>query len=297
MFERFTDRARRVVVLAQEEARLLNHNYIGTEHLLLGMLSESEGVAAEVLQRLGVSLEVARSEVEQIVGQGQRAPTGHIPFTPRAKKVLELSLREALQLGHNYIGTEHILLGLIREGEGVAAQVLVKLGADLARARQQVTEILTLPGVGGEERSETRVVSGTVVPPIGARHARSQGPGPPSLVRVVPIAREVEISEGRRLGLLSLEVWSDWVDLRVGLFSSEEERRTPVGVPGLMGWNMADDVGTSYRCLGTSVGGDALFQVHEATFAPSPPPEASTLTLTLPTPEGGDDLQVVVELR
>jgi hypothetical protein len=297
MFERFTDRARRVVVLAQDEARLLDHNYIGTEHLLLGMLREDEGVAAEVLQRLGVSLGVVRSEVEQIVGRGVTTPTGNIPFTPRSKKVLELSLREALQLGHNYIGTEHVLLGLVREGEGVAARVLVKLGADLPRVRQQVTEILTVRGEEEEERSGTRVVAGTAVPPIGARHARPQGPGPPSLVRVVPIAREVEISEGRRLVLLSLEVWSDWVDLRVSLFSSEEERRAPVGAAGLMGWNLADDLGTSYRCLGTSIGGDALFQVHESTFAPSPPPEASTLILTLPTPEGGDDLQVVVELR
>jgi ATP-dependent Clp protease ATP-binding subunit ClpC len=133
VFERFTDRARRVLVLAQEEARLLNHNYIGTEHLLLGLIHEGEGVAATALESLGMSLEAVRGQVEEIIGQGQSAPTGHIPFTPRAKKVLELSLREAKQLGHNYIGTEHILLGLIREGEGVAAQVLVKLGAGLDR--------------------------------------------------------------------------------------------------------------------------------------------------------------------
>src|SRR5579884_2903355 len=119
MFERFTDRARRVVVLAQEEARMLNHNYIGTEHILLGLIHEGEGVAAKALESLGISLEAVRQQVEEIIGQGQQAPSGHIPFTPRAKKVLELSLREALQLGHNYIGTEHILLGLIREGEGV----------------------------------------------------------------------------------------------------------------------------------------------------------------------------------
>ncbi|MEW2352879.1 ATP-dependent Clp protease ATP-binding subunit [Spirillospora sp. NPDC029432] len=142
MFERFTDRARRVVVLAQEEARMLNHNYIGTEHILLGLIHEGEGVAAKALESLGVSLEAVRRQVEEIIGQGQQAPSGHIPFTPRAKKVLELSLREALQLGHNYIGTEHILLGLIREGEGVAAQVLVKLGADLNRVRQQVIQLL-----------------------------------------------------------------------------------------------------------------------------------------------------------
>jgi ATP-dependent Clp protease ATP-binding subunit ClpA len=142
MFERFTDRARRVVVLAQEEARMLNHNYIGTEHILLGLIHEGEGVAAKALESLGISLEAVRQQVEEIIGQGQQAPSGHIPFTPRAKKVLELSLREALQLGHNYIGTEHILLGLIREGEGVAAQVLVRLGADLNRVRQQVIQLV-----------------------------------------------------------------------------------------------------------------------------------------------------------
>ncbi|WP_203810469.1 Clp protease N-terminal domain-containing protein, partial [Paractinoplanes tereljensis] len=149
MFERFTDRARRVVVLAQEEARMLNHNYIGTEHILLGLIHEGEGVAAKALESLGISLEGVRQQVEEIIGQGQQAPSGHIPFTPRAKKVLELSLREALQLGHNYIGTEHILLGLIREGEGVAAQVLVKLGADLNRVRQQVNQLLS--GYEGKE--------------------------------------------------------------------------------------------------------------------------------------------------
>jgi ATP-dependent Clp protease ATP-binding subunit ClpC len=135
--------------LAQEEARMLNHNYIGTEHILLGLIHEGEGVAAKGLEALGISLEGVRAQVEEIIGQGQQAPSGHIPFTPRAKKVLELSLREALQLGHNYIGTEHILLGLIREGEGVAAQVLVKLGADLNRVRQQVIQLLS--GYQGKE--------------------------------------------------------------------------------------------------------------------------------------------------
>jgi ATP-dependent Clp protease ATP-binding subunit ClpC len=142
MFERFTDRARRIVVLAQEEARMLNHNYIGTEHLLLGLMHEGEGVAAKALESLGISLDAVRRQVEEIIGQGQQAPSGHIPFTPRAKKVLELADREARALGHNYIDTEHILLGLIREGDGVAAQVLVKLGADLNRVRQQVVQLL-----------------------------------------------------------------------------------------------------------------------------------------------------------
>jgi len=142
MFERFTDRARRVVVLAQEEARILNHNYIGTEHILLGLIHEGEGVAARALESLGISLEAVRQQVEEIIGQGQQEPSGHIPFTPRAKTVLHLSLREARQIGHNYIGTEHILLGLIREGEGVAAQVLVRLGVSLNLARQQVIQLL-----------------------------------------------------------------------------------------------------------------------------------------------------------
>jgi len=142
MFERFTDRARRVVVLAQDEARRLDHNYIGTEHILLGLLREGEGVAARALESLGISLDAVRQQVEEIIGRGQQAQSGHIPFTPRAKKVLELSLRESRQLGHNYIGTEHILLGLLREGDGVAAQVLVKLGADLNRVRQQVIQLL-----------------------------------------------------------------------------------------------------------------------------------------------------------
>jgi ATP-dependent Clp protease ATP-binding subunit ClpA len=152
MFERFTDRARRVVVLAQEESRLLNHNYIGTEHLLLGLVHEGEGVAAAALAQLGVSLEAVRTQVEEIIGHGDSSPSGHIPFTPRAKKVLELALREALGLGHDFIGTEHILLGLVREGEGVAAQVLVKMGASLARVRSQVLEVLGQPP--GERPSE-----------------------------------------------------------------------------------------------------------------------------------------------
>src|SRR6478736_2325912 len=164
MFERFTDRARRVVVLAQEEARMLNHNYIGTEHILLGLIHEGEGVAAKALESLGIALEGVRQQVEEIIGQGQQAPSGHIPFTPRAKKVLELSLREALQLGHNYIGTEHILLGLIREGEGVAAQVLQKLGADLNRVRQTVIQLLS--GYTGG-KGEQVAAGGTTEAPQG----------------------------------------------------------------------------------------------------------------------------------
>ncbi|MGA1361510.1 MAG: ATP-dependent Clp protease ATP-binding subunit [Ilumatobacteraceae bacterium] len=162
MFERFTDRARRVVVLAQEEARLLNHSYIGTEHILLGLIHEGEGVAAKALDSLSISLDAVRAQVEEIIGQGGSSPSGHIPFTPRAKKVLELSLREALQLGHNYIGTEHILLGLLREGEGVATQVLMKLGADLNKVRQQVIQLLSgYQGPGAKGEGQTAQGSGS----------------------------------------------------------------------------------------------------------------------------------------
>jgi ATP-dependent Clp protease ATP-binding subunit ClpC len=170
MFERFTDRARRVVVLAQEEARALNHNYIGTEHILLGLIHEGEGVAAKALESMGISLEAVRTEVEDIIGTGGHPPSGYIPFTPRAKKVLELALREALQLGHKYIGTEHILLGLIREGEGVAAQVLVKLGADLSRVRQQVIQLLS-----GYEGSEPEAAPDE---PAAAGVGQNNEPGP-----------------------------------------------------------------------------------------------------------------------
>ena len=168
MFERFTDRARRVLVLAQEEARLLNHNFLGTEHILLGLIHEGEGVAAKALESLGISLEAVREEVEKTIGPAGTAASGAPPFTPRAKKVLELSLREALQLGHNYIGTEHLLLGLIREGEGVAAQVLVSLGADLSRVRQQVIQLLSGYGGGKEGPVGTPGTQGGQETPSGS---------------------------------------------------------------------------------------------------------------------------------
>ena len=208
MFERFTDRARRVVVLAQEEARMLNHNYIGTEHILLGLIHEGEGVAAKALESLGISLDVVREQVQEIIGQGQQAPTGHIPFTPRAKKVLELSLREALQLGHSYIGTEHILLGLIREGEGVAAQVLVKLNADLNRVRQQVIQLLsgyTGPketagaGVGGQSSSEGTPAGSLVLDQFGRNltQAAKEGKLDPVIGRHSEIERVMQVLSRR----------------------------------------------------------------------------------------------------
>ncbi|MFC0568075.1 ATP-dependent Clp protease ATP-binding subunit, partial [Plantactinospora siamensis] len=205
MFERFTDRARRVVVLAQEEARMLNHNYIGTEHILLGLIHEGEGVAAKALESLGISLEGVRQQVEEIIGQGQQAPSGHIPFTPRAKKVLELSLREALQLGHNYIGTEHILLGLIREGEGVAAQVLVKLGADLNRVRQQVIQLLSgyqqgkEPAAAGAAAGEAAPSTSLVLDQFGRNltQAAREGKLDPVIGREKEIERVMQVLSRR----------------------------------------------------------------------------------------------------
>src|SRR3981189_2999064 len=204
MFERFTDRARRVVVLAQEEARLLNHNYIGTEHILLGLIPEGVGVAAKALESLGISLEAVRAQVEEIIGHGGQAPSGHIPFTPRAKKVLELSLREALQLGHNYIGTEHILLGLIREGEGVAAQVLVKLGADLNRGRQQVVQLLSgyqgkEPAAGGTAGGEAAPSTSLVLDQFGRNltQAAREGKLDPVIGREKEIERVMQVLSRR----------------------------------------------------------------------------------------------------
>jgi ATP-dependent Clp protease ATP-binding subunit ClpA len=207
MFERFTDRARRVVVLAQEEARMLNHNYIGTEHILLGLIHEGEGVAAKALQALGISLKTVRHEIESIIGQGEGPPSGHIPFTPRAKKVLEFSLREALQLGHHYIGTEHILLGLIREGQGVAAQVLEKLGADLSRVRREVLQLLEGFAATGE------VQPGLPMEPedFAARVARAE--------EIEAVAREVAAEFGHE----SVEPGHHWVAaLRLNLRQMEE---------------------------------------------------------------------------
>ena len=194
MFERFTDRARRVVVLAQEEARELGHSYIGTEHLLLGLIRERDGVAARALEALGIRLDAVRHEIREIIGKGSGMPSGHIPFTPRAKKVLELSLREAQQLGHSYIGTEHILLGLIREAEGVAAQVLVKLGGDLNRVREQVIGVLHGPQ-SEEEAGVVELLGESPVPGERRRSGMTAHLGPP--VRVVGSRIELESLSAR----------------------------------------------------------------------------------------------------
>ena len=203
MFEKFTDRARRVVVLAQEEARMLNHNYIGTEHLLLGLIHEGEGVAATALESLGISLEEVRQNVEEMIGRGQHELSGHIPFTPRTKKVLELSLRESQQLGHDYIGTEHILLGLIREAEGVAAQVLVKMGADLNRVRQQVLQLLGGRGheeLGESEAGGTRVAGAVRQSPAGPQVVGTPLQPAGILSRLADIVERLDAIE-RHLGI------------------------------------------------------------------------------------------------
>jgi ATP-dependent Clp protease ATP-binding subunit ClpA len=193
MFERFTDRARQVMVLAQEEARMLNHNYLGTEHLLLGLIHEGGGVAARALESLGISLQAVRQQVEEIIGQGQYGTAGRIPFTPRAKKVLELSRREALAMGHNYVGTEHILLGLLREGDGVAAQVLVRMGADLSRVRQQVIQLLS----GHQATDEPK--GGRAARRADKAARRQQGPLPEILGRVESIDSQLS-AIGQRVG-------------------------------------------------------------------------------------------------
>ena len=188
-FDRYTDRAKRVVVLAQQEARMLNHNYMGTEHLLLGLIHEGEGVAAKALEAMGIGLDAARQHVEEIIGLGQQTPSGHIPFTPRLKKVLQLSFREALQLGHNYVGPEHLLLGLVREGDGVAAQVLVRLGADLNRVRQQVIQLLH--GYVGTQQAAAE--------PAAAEPARLSRARPgKALAEVVRLAAAEAVALGHR---------------------------------------------------------------------------------------------------
>jgi hypothetical protein len=299
MFERFTDRARRVVVLANDEARLLNHNYIGTEHLLLGLLSEREGVACEALESLGISLEAVRHDIEEIVGKGKSTPTGHVPFTPRAKKVLEISLREALQLSHNYIGTEHILLGLVREGEGVAAQVLVKRGAGLNSVRERVIGLVSMRAPG-EARGGERFHNPPITPrgPFPGGVAYLLAGHQPKLVRVVPIAHELDIGGGERLVLLSLEIWSDWLDLRLATVGPAGARM-PRPMASYGDWALTDDLGTTYRTTGAVVSGEQHVQVCQVSFSPSPPAEAKTLTMTLPGSgegEGGEEIRVVVEL-
>jgi hypothetical protein len=298
MFERFTDRARRVVVLAQEEARFLNHDYIGTEHILLGLVHEEQGVAARALESLGISLEAVRAEVTKVVGRGKHPPTGHIPFTPRAKKVLELSLREAIQLNHDYIGTEHILLGVVREGEGVAAQVLVKLGADLSRVRQQVTQLIS--GHAGTDPAE-QVTRGRVrLSQEAAMAMVSGGPavfqtGPAELIRVVPLAREVFRGSGHRVVLISLELWSGWLDLRLALLP-EDAPPGSMATDIVLDWQVTDDTGTAYELCGLASSGVPMLRIQQFSFMPAPPTDARRLTLTAADADGASLAVVEIEL-
>jgi len=290
MFERFTDRARRVVVLAQEEARLLNHNYIGTEHILLGLLQEHEGAAARALESLGISLDVVRVEVEAIIGAGQTAPSGHVPFTPRAKKVLELSLREALKLNHNYIGTEHILLGLVREGEGVAAQVLVKLGADLPSVRQQVIQVLAGYGPAGEVATERFGES------LEAWEGRVAEEEPVELLRVVPLARRFPALDDHTLVLLGLDVWSRWIEVRWALLPGVAPSRLPARLAELK-WRLTDDVGSTYERRGTHlVRSEPSVSSGVIRFTPPPPGGATGLTLTMSGPDDAELAEVEIPL-
>jgi hypothetical protein len=292
MFERFTDRARRVVVLAQEEARLLNHDYIGTEHILLGLIQEGDGVAARALESLGISLDAVRARVEDIIGRGDEHPPSHIPFTPRAKKVLELSLREALQLGHNYIGTEHILLGLIREGEGVAAQVLVELGGDADRVRQEVKRVQSTAGPVPSEHGG-RIGQPSIAMVAGGPGAY-QEQAPAELVRVVPLAREVvRRHHGYRLVLVSLELWSGWIDLRYALLPEDPPAAPPMPEVDL-DWRVTDDAGMEYELAGAASSGGRLLRIHQLTFRPGLAENAGSLTLTVHSHgEGGASLAVV----
>jgi hypothetical protein len=254
VFERFTGGARQVIVLAQEEARALGHNRIGTEHLLLGLIREQEGLAAKLLQSLGVPIEEARARVALEVPQAGKGTAAHhqIPFTPRAKKVLELSLREALSLGHDWIGTEHILLGLVRENEGVAARVLLDFGADAETIRDGVISMLS----GGP-------------PPARAG-------GPPEveihLRLVIPVAEQ--LSDGT--WIVSVEVWEHGVTLRWA--KSVRPAPTPP-FEGMGGeWHVSDDAGTNFTRVGDSASGGPQRGFHgDVKFEPSPPPEATSL--------------------
>jgi Clp amino terminal domain, pathogenicity island component len=266
MFERFTDRARRVVV------------------------------PARALDSLGVTLEAARARIERTVGLGKRPPSGHIPFTPRAKKVLELALREALRLNHNYIGTEHILLGLLREGEGLAAETLVELGTDLDAVRDRTLELTSSEEGRESEHAPVRPAAARVLapgtlpapglPPYGSTER-------PRLDRVVPLAREVELAGGARLVLLSLEVWSSWMTLRSSAFAAPGEAI----IEPVARFQLTDDAGTSYQCTSaaSSSGGGWLHQ-HQAVFQPGPPGGTSRLTLTAVAADGSELATVEIDL-
>lgn len=249
-----------MVVLAQEEARALKHNYIGTEHLLLGLLREEQGLAARLLQSLGVTVEYARDRVIQIKGQGGEAVTGQIAFTPRASKVLELALREALSLGHNYIGTEHILLGVIREFEGVGARILLDFDADSDKVRGEVIRMLGGHARAQKEESFSPLTEEAWVSGIG-------------LHRVVPVVQQ--LSDGT--WVVSVEVWDHGLVIRWA--TSERPPESGWG-PEQMNWRVSDDVGTAYSRWGGARSGHPKRGFYsEVEFEPTPPPEATSLRI------------------
>src|SRR3954466_7915696 len=267
LFERFTERARQVVVLAQDEARALKHNYIGTEHILLGLLREEEGLAARVLESLDITVEEVRAQLARIVGQGNEAVTEQIPFTKHATNVLNLAQRESLSLGQKDIGTEHILLGLVRENESVAARILLDFDADAEKIRNEIIRMLSGPG-----RRQAGAGGGP------GRRQRDEGfpPGKESgielrLRRVVPVAQQM--SDGT--WVVSVELWDHGLVVRWATSES-----WPLRAPEQHGWRVSDDLGTSYAQVVGSGGGSPQrgFRFH-AQFAPAPPPEATTLRI------------------
>jgi ClpA/ClpB-like protein len=265
VFERFTERARHVVALAQDEARALNHNYIGTEHFLLGLLREEEGVAARVLGSLGITLEGVRTRVARIVGQGDQPVTGQIPFTKHAMNVTNHTQREALSLGHNYIGTEHILLALVRENESVAARILLDFPADAERIRE---EIIRIVGPVPRQTDEAFPSETASAPDLRLR-------------QVVPVAQQ--LSDGT--WIVSVEIWNNWLVLRWATPEPRHRSDHP-GHREQMAWLVADDVGTSYTRYAGGGGGTPDEGFHyDAHFKPAPPPEA-TLLLVRREPTG-----------
>jgi hypothetical protein len=270
MFDRFTDQARRAVVYAREEARRLEYNYISTEHLLLGLIRETDGLPARALHSMGIALDELWSELESVIGRGHAAPIGRFPFTIRARAVLELSLREALQLGHNYIGTEHLLLGLVREGEGVAAGILRDYDADLQTVRGAITSLLVGEGPAGGPSPDR-------LPPANENA---------ELLRVVPLVHKVA-APPMEFTLIALDLWTAFVDFRYALSIGNRE---PGDTFTLSGWRLEDDQKTPYRARTLRTAGRMLPVVFTERFMPAPPPSASLLTLVLRSDEPGKDL-------
>jgi Clp amino terminal domain, pathogenicity island component len=287
MFERFTDQARRAIVVAGDEARELGHDFIGTEHILIGLARAEEGVAHEVLESFGITAERVVEELERELGRGTQQKGGPIPFTHEAKKALELSLRESIQLGCDYIGTEHVLLGVAREGESQAAEMLRRAGADLQTLRGRV---VLVAGMAAHASTGERLVTPRITP----RATEGWPAGPPRLDRVVPIARELDVEDGWRLALLSLEIWAGLLDLRVAVFAVGDD--PPALAGDYTDWTLSDDLGTEYAQLGKATVGPSRFQMGQVAFRPAPPPEAATLTLSLEPGEGLARIELVVEL-